>query len=319
MLRAFLPAALLTACAGGPPDATALIDGLGAIPEAERSCLLSACEFAASAEELATCRAERCAATPERWTLRPTAIRHQDETVFVQAALGYEPGAFGFVQAQRAREAYVGVTVVTSSGAEIDLAVTTVFADRLGESFTLSSDVGPDVRDVIFGVWDQKIQPCDSERSGCKEFGFLLDGSLATWPPTVYVDGTRQRIPPATVDVVVLDAGVGPELPARRLQLVEALTSELSVFGSAIGTLTTRRAEQASEGVQVTVADDHDLLLARNLAAALAPDAAALPAPAAGEAAAPFVILLGGPHFEDGAACADAADAAYDACLTAPK
>jgi hypothetical protein len=312
--------AALAGCVGGPPGAAQLIEGLGPLHTAEQSCLLAACEFVDAVEELAACRAERCAYTAETWTLRPTAIRHEGETVFVQAALGYTPGKYGFVQAQRPREAYVGVTVVTSAGAEIDLAVSTVFADQLGESFTLSTDVGPDVRDVIFGVWDRKIAPCDSERSGCKEFGFLLDGSLATWPPTVYVDGTRQRIPPAAVDLLVLDAGVGPELAARRAAVVEALSAELSVFGSAIGQVHTRRAERSTPGVQIMVADDHDLLLARNVAAALQAGgpvvAAAIPAP---DAPAPVVVTLGGTAYDAGVACLDLADVAYDACLAEPR
>lgn len=316
MSRIAAPLVLLAACTGGPPSVSELVDRLGPLHTSEQSCLLAACDGVETDQELAACRQERCAYESEQWSLRPTAIRHSEDTFFVQAALGFEPGRYGFVQAQRPREAYVGVTVVTSTGAEIDLAVTTVFADQLGQPFTLSTDVGPDVRDVIFGVWDRKIAPCDSERSGCKEFGFLLDGPLATWPPTVYDDGTRQRIPPATVDVTVLDAGAGPNLVARRDKLLESLRAELAVFGAEIGTITTRRHERASPGTQILIADDHDLLIARSMGAALDPKPAAVPEPSAET---PFVIKLGGRNFDASAPCAALADADYEACLSEPR
>ena len=232
MYRVLPVLTLLVACTAGPPSLEALVDGLELHHPAERECLLSSCRDASDAHALGLCRIEQCESEPETWVLKPTSIRHEGETFFVQASLEYTPGSFGGVPAPRPREAYVGVTVIPSTGEEIDLAVTTVFADKLDEPFTLSTDVGPDVRDVIFGVWDRKIEPCDSERSGCKEFGFLLDGPLATWPPTVYIDGTRQRVPPAALDVLVLDAGAGPELIARRQSVLDALQAKLGVFGS---------------------------------------------------------------------------------------
>lgn len=312
MLRVILPAALLAACSGLTAPGPSLIGGLEPLHESERSCLVSACSHAATPESLQTCRQERCAHQAESWTLEPTAIRHAGETVFVQASLRFQPMRYGFVIAERPREAYVGVTVVTSTGEEIDLAVTTIFAEQHDETFTLSTDVGPDVRDVIFGVWDRKIAPCDSERSGCKEFGFLLDGSLATWPPTVYLDGTRQRIPPAAVDVLVLDAGAGSMLRERRSVLVEQLSEELSVFGAEIRQVRTRRHDQALPGSQVVVADAHDMLIARNLSAELSPAASPLPEVSAD---APFVFRLGGTEFGRTEPCAEQVDTEYDDCL----
>jgi hypothetical protein len=302
---------LVQAC-GTLTGPSAWVAKLGIEDEAERRCVLATCDDADSLEAFSACRTQRCSHQPETWTLRPTAVRHAGETVFLEAALGYAPAKYGYIEAQRPRQAYVGVTVVTSTGEEIDLAVTTVFADQLGESFTLSSDVGPDVRDVIFGVWDRKIEPCDSERSGCKEFGFLLDGPLATWPPTVYTDGVRQRIPPASVDVVVLDAGAGSKLPARRAAVIDALSTELAVFGSSVGTVHTRRADRASPGSHLLLADDHDLLLAREAAARMEFEVAAIPDP---KAVAPIVLKLGGGAFEASAICAAHQDAAYDDCI----
>lgn len=289
-----LPAALMAL----PPD----------VSDAERSCLSQECVAADSAMALEQCRLERCVARPDRWTLVPTTIRHEGETVFVQARLGHEPGGFGPVAATRTTEAYVGVTVVTSTGTEIDLAVTTVFPDGLEVPFTLSADVGPDVRDVLFGVWDRKVQPCDSERMGCKQFGFLLDGSLATWPPGLYTDGVRQRIPSAPFQIMALDAGAGKAFPARRDAAVARVSELLAVFGVPIGQVQSRLAADAGPDL-VVYRDDHDGMLARQ-----AGEGAPIRHDVAAEAA--LVISFTGDGFAAAkAACGSQVDAAYDACL----
>lgn len=304
---------ILAGCVAAPPSLEQLVEELQPGHEAERECLLSACRQAEDPQALAACRIERCAYEPESWVLKPTAIRHEGETFFVEASLAYSAGKYGSIPAPRPREAYVGVTVVPSQGDEIDLAVTTVFADKLDEPFTLSTDIVSDVRDVIFGVWDRKIEPCESERSGCREFGFLLDGPLATWPPTIYVDGTRQRLPPSELSVLVLDAGAGPDLPERREVVLKALTDKLRIFGSVVGQVETRRASKAIPGSQIAVADDHDLLLAKRAAAGLDHEMAAL---VDSEASTAVVIKLGGNAFEQVESCGELVNDEYDTCVT---
>jgi hypothetical protein len=319
MTRALSLVTLLSACAGAPVATVDPIDALGDLPDGERTCLRQACADAATAEQLQTCRAERCAERADAWKLQPTSIRHEGATVFVQARVEHAPGGFGDVVSEREVEAYVGCTVVTSTGAEIDLAVTTIFPDTLDAPVMLASEVGPDVRDVIFGVWDRKIEPCDSDRMGCQEYGFLLDGSLATWPPTVYVDGTRQRIPPPKVAVEIRDGGAGPDFPALRDKVLAALRDELALFGATVDSVQTRIADAHAPKVIVAHGDDHDRLLARKVAAAL---------DASGKAAdltrfqdglpAPFVVTLPGTaaRFEaTQGACGSAVGEAFDSCV----
>lgn len=158
----------------------------------EQACLDKHCKNLKDPE---VCRKEKCSFTPQSWTLTAERIGYRDETLFVEAAVKHNPGTWGEFPSPRTAPVYVGVTAVTKNAQEIDLAVQTRFEDDLEAPFFLTAEVGPDVEYVIMGLWDHKIEPCDSDRMGCKEFGFLLDGSLATWPPKVYVDGRKQRIP----------------------------------------------------------------------------------------------------------------------------
>jgi hypothetical protein len=305
---------LLAACTGAPPAPP--VDPLDTleVEGPERTCLERRCADSLTTDALAACRAEECAPREEAWSLVPTAIRHQDEVAFVQARLGYAPGGFGPVDVPRDREAYVGVTLVTSEGEEIDLAVTTVFPGQLEAPFTLTSEVGPDVQDVIFGVWDRKIEPCDSERMGCREYGFLLDGSLATWPPGVYEEGVKQRIPDGPLSLRLVDAGAGPALVDALEPLTEQLGADLAIFDQEPGAVTVRPGAVSDTSV-VRHRHDHDRLLARHLARRAAGEASGAPRVVHDPgASADFVVELAG-EAEPPAACADRVDQAYVACL----
>ncbi|MFK7928459.1 MAG: hypothetical protein AB8H79_09720 [Myxococcota bacterium] len=321
-MRVVLSIPLIVAC-GSPPAAPSTFDVSGAIAgiqgltSAQGTCLRQACSDVHDADAFASCSAESCAERPDQWTVVPETIRHEGDTAFVQARLSYAAGGFGSVDAPRAEEVYVGCTLITSTGEEIDLAVTTAFPKNLERPFTLSSDVGPDVRDVIFGVWDRKIEPCTSERMGCKQFGFVLDGNLATWPPTAYEDGTRQRVMPSEVALLILDGGVGAAISQRRQAVVDALQTELGVFGSKVGSVRTTAAPEPSELLVVHHADAHDRLVARKLSSALGGgDDRVFER---GEGGAAFVVTLGGtPQTHaaiTGAGCASLQDAAYDECV----
>ena len=139
------------------------------------------------------------------WSVVPTSIRYdkQTQTVFVQA--GVEVALNG--SSPRDKEAYVGVTLAAEDGEEFDLAIQTVFPDQQDQLLMFSAGVEKPIQDVLIGLWDHKIEPCDSERPGCKTYGFLLDGSLASWPPNLYVDYKRQRILPERVTLLF----TGPE------------------------------------------------------------------------------------------------------------
>lgn len=322
-MRAVLALPFLIACeTPAPPASTVdvdeLIAGIDGLTSAEGTCLRQQCATVTDAAGFATCRTESCARRDDAWTLVPATIRHEGNTAFVQARLGYTAGGYGPVDAPRQDEAFVGCTLVTSTGEEIDLAVTTVFPTDLERPFTLSSEVGPDVRDVIFGVWDRKVEPCDSERMGCKVYGFLLDGSLATWPPTVYEDGTRQRIPPAEVSLVVLDGGVGSGFAERRQTVVDAVNQQLAVFGSKVGAVQWGLAPEADTLVVVSHADPHDALIGRQLAGALGGSEDRVFA--APDAEASFAVTIGGTAPMHArlleAGCADKRNAAYDACVS---
>jgi len=315
-------AAAAAGCTGPAPEPqptfSDLLSALDTdLADAERTCLEQQCDQADSAEALATCRTTTCAERPDMWSVVPTAIRYEGETAFVQARLSYEPGGYGPIDVPRTQEAYVGCTLVTSQGQEIDLAVTTVFPGDLERPFTLSSDVGPDVQDAIFGVWDRKIEPCDSERMGCREYGFLLDGSLATWPPTVYDDGTRQRIPPSTVDVTILDAGVGARFPELKDKTIAALNQELAVFGSSVGQVSTGLAPSARARSLVGFRHDHDQHLARLVSTTLATFGTTAESQRDRQAQTPFHVVLAGDaatYEKASESCGNVQDAAYDTC-----
>ena len=76
--------------------------------------------------------------------------------------------------------------------------------------------------------------------------------------------------------------------------------------------MTTRRAGRSIPGSHIAVADDHDLLLAKRASKGLDHEVSAM---VDAQAAAPIVIRLGGPHFDQVAPCAELTDEAYEACL----
>jgi hypothetical protein len=284
---AALLALALAACAGqtapepvtapvpAHPDTLTLPDGsrveLGGLAPALRTCLNDACGDAADRAAFDACRASSCEASTERWSISPTAV-HYDRTtgmIRVQAQARHAAGEVDGEALVRAREAYVGVTVVTEAGEEIDLAVQTLFPGRLSEELMFLAEVGPGVQDILFGVWDRKIEPCDDARSGCRNFGFLLDGSLATWPPKVYEDGKRQRILPPTVQLQPRYGGgsvTGFQAAVERATAV--LGERAATFGTTVELLPAVIAPRPTPAAHWAHAHDHDVVIARSVAAA---------------------------------------------------
>jgi hypothetical protein len=214
---------LLLACADPPPPPA---PDLGRFGGPERACLERHCASAASDDALAACRTATCAHAPEAWRVNPTLLRYDGDVVTMSVQVEYTPAAYGDVPEPRSGDTWLGATVLTDKGEEIDLAVQTVFTDKLSQPFTFSSQVGPGVDVAIIGLWGKKIEPCDSSRSGCQMFGFVLDQSLAAWPPDTYVESPprRQRFLPEELSVAV----VTPDgrSPAAVLDLVRDFTSQ---------------------------------------------------------------------------------------------
>ncbi len=188
------------------------------------------------------------------------ALRYDPEggTLYIEAAL--VPGSLQ----GRDKPVYLGVTAVTPEGVEIDLMVNELFPRSLGEPVVFYAELDAPVRDVLIGAWDQKIEPCDVDRSGCKQFGFVLDGALASWPPGLYDQGVRQRIPPASYRVRI--EGDGAKSAGKAAE--KAITSVLAPFGSTVA-IVPGAIEPNPGAVQVRYGDDHDIMLARLVADAV--------------------------------------------------
>jgi hypothetical protein len=253
---------------------------LSTIPRPLRECATARC-----AEEdvagLQGCVEQLCPVTPAQWAVEPTTVSYSraDGILYVDVAVAHTPREVGGESVAHTEESWLGVTVLTRDGRDIDLAVQTVFPDQIGEPFTFSAEVGGEVQDIIFGLWGTKIDPCDVDRSGCRNFGFVLDDSLAAWPPGTYTEEPprRQRILESTPTVMLQGAGAPTAtLTAAMPRVQAALQEELARFGIDAPQLSAGLAETAlPPGLQVLHRDTHDGPLASALAEALGSDAVA--------------------------------------------
>ncbi|MFT5683115.1 MAG: hypothetical protein ACI8RZ_004042 [Myxococcota bacterium] len=270
--------ALLVGCdEPAPPVAppTTSID-LSGEPESFQTCVAQVCSDALTdADALAVCRAEPCAAREAAWSLSPDTVRYSDGILSVGVSVDHTPAGHGPVDAAAEPEVWLGVTVLTEDGKDIDLAVQTVFLDRLDEPFVFSSEVGDGVQDIIFGLWGERIEPCDVARSGCQMFGFVLDKSLAAWPPLTYIESPprRQRILTEPVTLQVLNAGV-PMEPARSSEKLAraSLEREVGRFGSSVTVLPMVIATTMPPATTVYHRNDHDGPIASIVAPDVAPE-----------------------------------------------
>ena len=155
------------------------------IAPVQQACAMEHC---ASAPDVNACVESQCAITEPQWAVEPTGIRYSraDGILHVDVAVEHQAGRVGTQEMTHEAEAWLGVTVLKGDGSDLDLAVQTVIPDQIGDSFVFAAEVGDDVEDIIFGLWGTKIEPCDVDRSGCRNFGFVLDTSLAASPPDTY-------------------------------------------------------------------------------------------------------------------------------------
>ncbi len=231
LLTALLLAACSTPTEAPAPDA----DFAASLTTAQaKECFEAACADAESAD---ACFEARCPEREAKIALVPQKVRWDQEQglFFLEAHVDYTPAGWGTVDVTRDEPLFVGVTLITPEGEELDLAIATRFPGNFDEPFFISSDVDKEIQDVIVGVWDRKIEPCESERPGCKEFGFLLDGPLASWPPEFYGRFEAQRVPPEKLTVRALSGGAkASELAEATTKAVEALQAALAPFGTQV-------------------------------------------------------------------------------------
>ncbi len=181
----------------------------------------------------------------------PMSIRWDDES----DTLSVEAKLVGKGVEARKEPVHVGVTAVTEAGDEVDLLVHTLFPAAMGESVLFTTPLDSPPQHVLIGAWNERVEPCDSERPGCKEFGFVLDGSIASFPAKLYTEGMRQRMIPADLAVHVKGDASG----------VESLAND---YAEPFGTTVTTHDYTGDEKPGVWTQRADDLGLAHRLAQA---------------------------------------------------
>lgn len=189
----------------------------------------------------------------EAWSVEPTTIRWSEDG----GALSVEVALLGEARAEREEPAFVGVTVVTERGTEHDLVVHTVFPTDEPETMVFSAELSETPKYVLIGAWGEKIEPCEVDRPGCQEFGFVLDHSLASFPAQLYTEGMRQRLLPERYRIGVR---------GDRETVGKAAAEFAAVFGS---TVEVKRARGPRPGPGVWVRSTDDLAFARAVAETL--------------------------------------------------
>lgn len=139
------------------------------------------------------------ASASEAVSVQPVSIRFDAET----KSIAIEARLLGKALATRKDPVFVGVTVITDDDQEVDLLVHTLFPGNLEESLLFSTEVAHTPKHVLIGAWNTKVEPCKVDRPGCKEFGFVLDNSLASFPMGLYTEGMRQRFVPDGIEIAV--------------------------------------------------------------------------------------------------------------------
>jgi hypothetical protein len=273
-----LAAMLLVACSSpdpvltGPKGAQAFLEGLPAA-EAQACFEASPC---AEAPDIAACFATECPERQQAFELVPSKVRWDAEAqlFFLEAHVAHNPAGWGSFDVQRVDPIFVGVTLITAEGEEIDLAIATRFSGAFEEPFFISSEVGKPVQDLIVGVWDRKVEPCDSERPGCQQFGFLLDGPMASWPPLFYTTLERQRITPEVLTIRPRTAGAtAADLATATETLRNSLEQILAPFGTQIQLEAPAPADRANMFNTLFYGVPNDLPIARMMLEALGGEA----------------------------------------------
>lgn len=247
--------------------------------EPAESAELIACRDAHCADsgENTECMAASCAQTPGQILAGVKTIRFEDNTLFVELTPQVTPARVGDVAIERTSPIYVGVTAVTTEGQEVDLLVQELVPGTAQGSVVFTAELDETVAHVLVGLWDTKIAPCDVDRSGCKEFGFVLDGSLATYPPGVYETGHRQRL---LHEPLGLRISAARSLDARRVRALrqaieQAAEPVVAVYGVALNAEVSPAVDRA--GIEVRHRHPQDIYLAERIAERLRAETGVVP------------------------------------------
>lgn len=204
----------------------------------------------------------------------PASIRWDAEAKTLSVEAGLAGGDLG----SRQEVIHVGVTVVTETHEEIDLIVHTLFPGAFDQPLWFSTELPQEPMHVLIGAWSTKVEPCEVERPGCKEFGFVLDDSIAAFPAGLYTEGMRQRFLPEEYTIAV---------QGDRRTIEAAAEGFAAIFASSVSF--TEAPQQLQLGPGIWVQDDDDLGFAHAVASAVG---GGLPYQVADTLPAPMVVIL---------------------------
>ena len=188
----------------------------------------------------------------------------------------FEPGRVGDTTIPREAPIFAGVTAVTPSGKEIDLLVHELYPGPEMSGVVFTAELDDRIDHVLVGLWDHKIAPCDVARSGCEEFGFVLDGSLATYPPRVYETGQRQRLLQQDLTVAIQWSEAPPDdADAIRALVASAAEPVADVYG--VGVDITASPGPKREAIEVRHRHPRDGYVAQRIADTLAAELGVTP------------------------------------------
>ncbi len=246
------------------------------------------------------------AQAPSGWAIAPSLVRWDpaQHVVTIEAAAVPPPEDDGLPR-------WVGVTLLTASGEPVDLAVHTLLPGARTAPILFTAQVDAPAESVVMGLWGRQIQPCGVDRPGCRDFGFVLDDPLASWPPGFYTHFVPQRMASGRLGLLVRLAGGDPAA-------ADAAAAALSAAVAPLDVALQRGAALAEAAAATAVSHKHpaDAHLARVLSAALGADVPVRHAP---DAADDLVVTLGGEAAAwtcARAACADLAGDALLACAS---
>ena len=263
-MRAVLLPAVLMACSqpvtSSDAPASAEPDTTPATPQA-----VCEAEHCASADDHDACMASSCAETPAVVSAGAQTIRFEEHTLFVQLNPTYQPAKVGDTEIPRAAPMYAGVTAVTPSGTEIDLLVHELMPGPQMDAVVFTAELDDRIDHVLVGLWDHKIEPCDVARSGCEDFGFVLDGSLATYPPNVYATGQRQRL--LVDDLTIALAWDDSERQAIETAIRTAAEPIVAVYGVTVSVQASTKT--SATGAEVRHKHPRDAYIAQQITDAL--------------------------------------------------
>ena len=75
---------------------------------------------------------------------------------------------------------YVGMTARKPDGTEYDFPAQDIRPSVDGTQVNFRAIIGLGYTEYVISVWSRKIMPCNSDRPGCKKYGYVLDGQLAS-------------------------------------------------------------------------------------------------------------------------------------------